>query len=142
MAFSVQQKCPATLNEAVSLMLEMKEYMLPLTQMGSLLLFFLLPDGQDSTISSIRQEEEQEEGTTISTVDPTMKLITLLEQLVIHVENVEQDRRSPVDHATRPVSMNRKQHLSRTPPQQSSDRRCTFSEVYWQCQEPWHMACN
>ena len=58
-------------------MLEMEAYM-------------MLPLTRTDTILSIRQEEEQEEGTTIATVDPTTKLITLLELLVILVENLEQ----------------------------------------------------
>lgn len=127
-AFGVRQKRPATLDEAVSLTLEMEAYMLPLTRTGS--------------ISAIRQEEEQEEGATIAAVDPTTKLITLVEQLVVRVENLEQDRRSPADRASQPVPVNRKQHPSRSPLQQSGGRRRTFNGTCWRCQEPGHIARN
>ena len=119
MAFGVQQKRPATLDEAVSLTLEMEAYMLPLTRAG--------------TISTILQEEEQAEGATVTTVDPSTKLITLLEQLVICVENLEQERRSLVDRVPQPVPMNRKQHPSRSPFQQSDGRRRSFSGSCWRC---------
>ena len=125
-AFSVREKRPTTLDEAVSLTLEMEAYMLPTTR--------------TSMISAIQQDEEQEENT-IAAVDPTTKLTTLLEQLVVRVEKLEQDR-SPVDRAFQPAPMNRKHIPSRSQPQYSGDRRRTFNGTCWRCQEPGHMARN
>ena len=52
----------------------------------------MLPQTRTSTISAIRQDEEQEENITTAAVDPTTKLTSLLEQLVMQVEKLEQDR--------------------------------------------------
>lgn len=122
-AFGVRQKRPTTIDDAVSLTLEMETYMLPPTRA--------------STISSVQQDQEQDEATTVAAVDPTEKLANLLERLVLRVEKLEQDR-APVDRPLQPVPISRKQTY-RSHPQQPGRKR-TFNGTCWHCQQPGHLA--
>ena len=112
-AFGVRQKRPTTLDEAVSLTLEMETYMLS-------------PTRASTTISTVEQNEPPEESTAVASVDQTAKLAGLLERLVTRVEKLEQHRTSSGTFS---------QSISQLP-------RCmsTFRGQSWRCHKPGHMA--
>ena len=68
-AFGVRQKCPTTLDEEVSLTLEMETYTLS-------------PTRASTTISTVEQNEPPEESTAVASVNQMAKLAGLLEWLV------------------------------------------------------------
>ena len=139
-AFSVKQKCPETLDAAVSATLEIETY--------------LPTKGCGLGVSGVEVEDE----TTVAAVNPQDKLVTLVEKLVERVEKLEQGRvlmnERPTPERRRPWDVN----AARTPSQRSAEstgargserartpvasRPSGFDGLCWRCGKRGHVARN
>lgn len=138
-AFSVKQKCPTTLDEAVSATLQMETF-LPLKVSGL-------------SVSGVEMDEE----TTVAAVNPQDKLVTLVEKLVERVEKLEHGRapnerpsaerkrpseaysaRSPIGQSNEPAGERGPQRTK--PPAGSRPNR--FDGLCWRCGKKGHVARN
>ena len=138
-AFSVKQKCPNTLDDAVSATLQMETF-LPLK-------------GSGLSVAGVEVDEEA----TVAAVNPQDKLVTLVEKLVERVEKLEHGRPPnewPSTERKRPWE----QQSARTPTWQSSEsagergpqraktaaasRPARFDGLCWRCDKKGHVARN
>ena len=139
-AFSVRQKCPETLDAAVSATLEIETY--------------LPPKGCGLGVSGVEVADE----TTVAAVNPQEKLVTLVEKLVERVEKLEQGRaptnERPTAERKRPWDVN----AARTHSQRSAEstvargserartpvasRSAGFDGLCWRCGKRGHVARN
>ena len=86
----------------------------------------MLPLTRGGTISSVQQDQEQDETTMVAAVDPKVKLAYLLERLVLRVENLEQYR-AQVNRSLQLVLISRKQTY-KSHPQQPGHKRTVLSK--------------
>ena len=120
-AFSVKQRRPATLDDAVAATLEMESYAVTFSRVG--------------TVATLQEEEDRPavgEGTatsTIATVDATSKLTTMLKKLMERVETLEKHQAAGKggDAASLP---------------QRRGRRREDTRVCWTCRQRGHIARN
>ena len=126
-AFSVRQKQPETLDEAVAATLE-AEACVP-------------PAGQTAQIFTV-QEDEKEEAAPIAAVDSTSKLVSLVERLVERVENLEKSQARGVLHQTTAPTLERTSGARYRGGQQYAGRQQKFDGTCWRCQKKGHIARN
>lgn len=113
-AFSVKQKRPKTLDEAVAATIEMESY---------------LPQAAQTHIATC--EEEDEKATVAPVLDATSRLTGLVERLVERVESIE-----------RATKRNQQQQGMEFPPGRIERRRESreFRRACWHCGQQGHFA--
>ena len=129
MAFSVKQKNPETLDDAVAATLEMESYVES-------------PHNHAGTVSTLQSETET---ATVAIIGPVEKLTRMVERLTEQVEALQEEasraRRQPADEGRdyRPrYREGRQEPGNRRPKQQSR----TFDGECWRCHERGHIARN
>ena len=122
-AFSVKQRQPKTLDEAVAATLEMESYAVTSPIAGIIATF------QEEGKSA---QEEESDGATVASINPTVKLTTMVEKLLDRVETLERRQTEPANER-RPLRRSR----SYAQPRGSRQHR-----VCWTCQLPGHIARN
>ena len=141
-AFSVKQRRPATLDDAVTATLEMESYMLLL--------------GRTEPVSTIQPTDIEpvsagatNEPVPVSAISSTEKLTSIVERLSEQVETlqreVRQSRNAPVntrrDSRPRGDGDIRREQGQRTGRQPYAQRRA-FDEVCWRCNQRGHIERN
>ena len=128
-AFSVKQKNPETLDDAVAATLEMESYMES-------------PHNRAGTVSTLQSETET---ATVAIIGPVEKLTRMVKRLTEQVEALQEEasraRRQPAneDRDYRPrYREGRQEPGNRRPKQQSR----TFDGECWRCHERGHIARN
>ena len=125
-AFSVKQRCPKSLDEAVASTLEMESYA-PLTAKH-----VAVVQPEDDDVAS-----KENEKALVASVDPSKKLVSLLERLMDRMDVLEKNQQAS------PMGAAKTRH--RTPstavPRGARNRR-DFTGLCWTCQQPGHISRN
>ena len=128
-AFSVRQKRPETVDDAVAATLEMESY---------------TPLAARAGVNSLQPGEEP---VTIAAVDPTAKLTAIVERLVEQVETLQKEketRRPPANDRRdrRPRREQEGQERGRGPRQLRTTPQRPFDGECWRCHQRGHIARN
>lgn len=124
LAFSVRQKRPDTIDDAVAATLEIESYMPVLT-----------------TRAGVNALQSSEEPATVAAVDQTAKLTTIVERLAEQVEALQRETKASNRRDRRPRREER-QEPSRGPRQQRTTQQRLFDGECWRCHQHGHISRN
>lgn len=126
MAFSIRQKRPETLDDAVAATLEMESY--------------ALPSGHAGTVSTLQPKPEPEpETATVTVIDPIERLTSIVERLTEQVETLKLEAVKRVQPPAEPNGDHRGWR-GRGRRQFAGPR--AFDGECWNCHHQGHIARN
>ena len=125
-AFSVKQRRPKSLDEAVASTLEMESYAPPTAKPVAVV------QPEDDDVAS-----KENEKALVASVDPSKKLVSLLERLMDRMDVLEKNQQA----STADAAKTRRRTPSTAVPRRARNRR-DFTGLCWTCQQPGHISRN